>query len=504
MKCFIGKIYTSFKPLKIVESIIVLSNRIIYAGKEKGALKICKAISIEEEYLNDKVIIPGFIDSHLHLDSMGEEMGQLSLKGTKSIEELKAKLKDFALRKKEGWIYGRGWDQEVLGLYPTKEDIDEIVKDRPVLLLRICGHAAVINSKLMQILGYEKDLIKENEVNVAASKYKESLTKDEIKSYLLNAMKYCASQGVTCVGIAGLNIDLLDSLIELNLENRMPIRVRVYIRLNGNKTPLEILRQAKLRMGFGNGFLKIMGFKIIADGALGIRTAFLTFPYNDDSKSKGNMNLSPFALKEIIKEADENGFQVAVHAIGDATIDHLIASYKELSGKIRHRIEHASVIREDQILELSKLNVVACVQPHFVISDSWAMERLGIERMKWLYPFKSMLEKGVKLSFSTDCPVEPLNPWETIYASVTRGKYESLIHYDYIKNEKLNLIESLHAYTFGSAYAMYEESNLGSLDVGKLADFIIVNKDPFELYEKDLKNVKTLATFVNGIKVYPN
>ena len=503
MPCFIGKIYVSFKPLKIAQAIITFKDKILYVGNEDEALKICRTLNIQEVYLKNKeVIIPGFIDSHVHLDSIGEEINQLSLKDVKSIDELKSKIREFASRVNKGWILGRGWDQEKLGRYPSREDIDQLVRDRPVLLLRICGHAALINTKLMEILGIENDILKENEVGMAISKYREALTNEEIKKNLVDSMKLCASQGVTCVGIAGLNPGFLGSLIELSLEEAMPIRVRVYIRLDGNKDPLNIMKESRIRMGFGNEFLKIMGFKIIADGALGIRTAHLSLPYEDSPDTSGYMNISVDTLKEIIKEADCSGFQMAVHAIGDRTIDYLIDAYRGVKRNIRHRIEHASVIRPEQIKEIANLKLVACVQPHFVISDFWAMDRLGIKRMKWLYPFKTMIEEGVKLSFSTDSPVEPLNPWETIYASVTRGEFENLKHFEYIKHEKLDLIESMHAYTHGSAYAMYEEDNIGSLEVGKYADFIIVDQDPFEIEIKQLKKIKVLETYVAGKKVY--
>jgi len=176
MPCFIGKIYVSFKPLKIAQAIITFKDKILYVGNEDEALKICRTLNIQEVYLKNKeVIIPGFIDSHVHLDSIGEEINQLSLKDVKSIDELKSKIREFASRVNKGWILGRGWDQEKLGRYPSREDIDQLVRDRPVLLLRICGHAALINTKLMEILGIENDILKENEVGMAISKDREAL-----------------------------------------------------------------------------------------------------------------------------------------------------------------------------------------------------------------------------------------------------------------------------------------------------------------------------------------
>ncbi|WP_039764912.1 amidohydrolase, partial [Caldicellulosiruptor sp. F32] len=168
----------------------------------------------------------------------------------------------------------------------------------------------------------------------------------------------------------------------------------------------------------------------------------------------------------------------------------------------RHRIEHASILRKDQIKRIARLGVVASIQPRFVITDWWAKSRVGDERVKWIYPFKSMLENDVSIGFGTDCPVEVLSPWETVYAAVTRGKYENVPYYEDSKEECLTLEEALYAYTFGSAYIMFEEANLGTLEERKLADFIVVDRDPFEVEENELKGIKILETYVGGKRVF--
>ncbi|MGB9728145.1 MAG: amidohydrolase, partial [Nitrososphaeria archaeon] len=223
-------------------------------------------------------------------------------------------------------------------------------------------------------------------------------------------------------------------------------------------------------------------------------------PYSDDPKTSGYPNLREEMLKTLVKEAHYTGLQVSVHCIGDRTLDVVLKVFNDIGnlGDRRHRIEHASVLREDQADKLSTLNVPVSVQPHFIITDWWAKNRVGEDRVKYVWPFKTMIKKGIKIGIGTDCPVEPLNSWETVYAAVTRGKYDGIPFYDDTKEECLSLEETLHAYIWGSAYIMHEEDNLGSLEEGKFADFIALDNDPFTVSENQLKNIKVIETYVGG------
>ncbi|HLI46581.1 MAG TPA: amidohydrolase [Geobacterales bacterium] len=522
VRCFIGKIYTRFMPILKVEALLVHGDKVMYAGSAYRAEKICEELGGDKVKVQG-VIFPSFIDSHVHLDWIGETLNQLDLRNVGSIEELKLKLKDYAKRAKSYWIYGRGWDQELFSekRYPTSKDLDEVVNDRPVFLSRVCGHAAVLNTKAMEIAklteeidedvirdskGVFTGLIKERAMSKVIEAYRKSLSDEEIEKFLIDAMNYSASLGVTTVGIAGLSMRTLGILIKLNSEKKLKIRIRAYVRLDGNKEPLRLFKNMGIRSGFGDVMLKVMGFKIILDGALGVRSAYLSEPYSDDENNRGQLNLDEKTFYEIVEEADSAGLQMAVHAIGDACADLVIDAYSKVKNRdsLRHRLEHGSVLRVDQIEKLTKLNIPIAVQPHFIITDWWAKKRLGAKRIKWLYAFKSMLNKGVKVSLSTDSPVEPLNPWETIYASVTRGRFENIEYYEDTKEESLSLEEALYAYTLGSAYIMREEDNLGSLEVGKFADFIILDRDPFEVEEHDLKKIKVLETHIGGQFIYKN
>jgi predicted amidohydrolase YtcJ len=505
-----GKIYLSFKPTKTANSLVVINGRVAYAGDEGRARGIADSLDLRVIDLKERVALPGFIDSHVHLDELGMYLEMLNLKDVESIEELKRWLKLYIERGK--WVLGHGWDQERLKekRFPTRWDLDDVIKDKPVMLTRICLHAAVLNTKAMEITGLleneNPDVIKndkgdpigvivEKAFEKAREKVKEDLTQEDYMRFLCNAMDFAASQGVTTVGFVSCDRNSLMALHRLKSEKKLKIRVRVYL----NPDTLKLLEDLGIRGGFGDEFLRVNGLKILADGSLGARTAWLSEPYSD-SPTSGGPNISRDELMKIVEEADKNGLQLAIHGIGDRTIDMILDVYEKVGtfGK-RHRIEHASVVRDDQIARISNLGVVVSVQPHFIVSDWWVVKRVGKRRAKWVYRFKNMLLSGINLSFGTDCPVENLNPWETLHAAVTRGG-ESLPLYDITKGECLDLEDALYCYTKGSAYALFDEENLGSLEKGKLADFIVVNRDPFEA--DDLRKLKVLETYVGGIRVF--
>jgi len=526
-----GKIYISFEPKKVVKALVVANERVLYAGENKKAKEITELLGGKIVDLGGRIILPGFIDSHMHLDELGMYLNMLDLRGVRSIEELKKKVEDYAKKVQTTWVLGHGWDQELFEekRWPTRWDLDEIVKERPVMLWRVCLHAAVLNTKAMELTGLlEIDspgviknedgeptgVVKEEAFELAREKFKETLTLEDYEKFLKDALSFAVSQGVTTVGFVSCDEKSIQGLGKLKEKMNFPLRVRVYLDpgkrelsergLYGNKEILESLKKLGIKRGFGDEELKINGIKILADGSLGARTAWLSKPYSDDPSTSGYPNIDEGTLRELVEEAHKAGLQLAIHGIGDKTIDMILDVYEDL-GDIknrRHRIEHASILREDQIKRMAKLGVVASVQPHFIITDWWTKSRVGDERVKWIYPFKSMLKNGIVLGLGTDSPVEILNPWETVYAAVTRGKYENVPYYEDTKNECLTLEEALHAYTIGSAYIMFEETNLGTLEEGKLADFIIVDRDPFEVNEKELRAIKVLETYVGGKKVY--
>lgn len=517
-----GNIYISFKPIRRVEAFAIANGRIIFTGRNNDVENIVKASGGTIIDLNRKTILPGFIDSHVHIDELGLSLNTIDLRNTRSLKQLKERLREAVNKINTLWILGHGWDQELFEekIWPTRWDIDEVVKYRPALLTRICLHAAVLNTRAMEITGFlnstspnivrnEEDIptgiIKEDALEVAWEKIRESMSIEDYEKILDDALRFAVSQGVTTLGFSSCNEKALRALISLWRKNKLCARTRVYLNPGKNWEVIELLKRIGISRGFGDDYLRIMGIKIIVDGSLGARTAWLSEPYADDPSLSGAPDISRDELMTIAKKVHDLGLQLSVHGIGDRAIDMILDVYSELRNidKYRHRIEHASVLRSDQIERIAKLNIVVSVQPNFIISDWWALNRLGEKRIRWLYPFKTMIINNIALGFGTDSPVEPINPWQTIYAAITRGKYENISHYEYTKHESLNIEDALHIYTYGSAYIMSEEQNLGTLEVGKLADFVIVNKDPLTVDEKDIKNIKVLETYVGGVRVWP-
>lgn len=515
-----GKIYLSYDPLKTSESLVISGGRVIFAGSNSSTSVISELLGCDLINLEGRVVLPGFVDAHVHLDGIGMHLNAVDLRGIRSIEELKDKIRG-SVSNTTSWVFGHGWDQELFAesRWPTRWDLDEVVSDKPVLLIRVCGHAAVLNTKAMEITGLMSSdsphvlrnergeavgVVKEEALEIARKKFRDSLTLEDHKKFLEDAIRYVASQGVTTVGFVSVNDVSLRVLEELRSEGKLLVRVRAYLNPGEDNETLLSLKKLGIRSGFGDDYLKIRGIKIFADGSLGARTAWLTKPYNDAPDTRGSQLVDEKTLEKLAHEVHEAGLQLAVHAIGDAAIDLVLRTYSGIQDlrRFRHRIEHASVVRPDQVGKIRELGIPLVVQPHFIITDWWVIKRLGESRATWVYPFKTLISSGISLGISTDSPVEPLNPWETVYAAVTRGEHEDVSLSKYTPQEKLSLTEILYSYTQGSAYTLGEENNVGTLEIGKFADFIIVDKDPYTVDVKALREIRVLATYVGGTKVY--
>ena len=510
-----GRVYTSFIPKRVVEAFAVLGNKVVFVGESKAVEKLVSLFGGETIDLHGKTVLPGFIDAHIHLDSLGIELNTLDLRGVRSIEELKRVLREYSSRCRMRWVIGRGWDHEMFAekRYPTRWDIDEAVNDKPVYLSRVCGHVAVLNSVALEKTGllYSKSpnvlrsesgeatgVVIEDAAWVAWQKVLDDIPSEDYEKMLLDAINHLLSHGVTTAGFVSCDLRAFKALASLRSKNLLRIRVRLYTDLNLFKA----LKDLGIKAPFGDDYLRVVGLKLFADGSLGARTAWLSKPYADDSSTSGKPSIDRRELESIALEAKSHGFQLAVHAIGDRALDMVLDVYKAVGGE-RNRVEHASIIRDDQIDVFKQVKAVAVVQPHFILSDWWVVKRVGAERAKWVYRFRDLIENGVPVAFSTDSPVEPVNPWETIYAAVSRGRHEGIELYRYTEDQKLTVGEALHLYTYGSAYALNEESAIGRLDVGMYADFIVVDKDPFEVGDEEIKKIRVLETWVNGSRVYP-
>jgi predicted amidohydrolase YtcJ len=504
------RVYTRFNPPEVVEALVTYGDRVVYAGSREKALRIGRELNAAVLDLGDSVVVPGLIDPHVHVESLGLSLNSLDLRGVSSIEELKGVLRR-AAESGTGWIFGRGWDQERFreGRYPTRWDVDEAVGRRPVILVRVCGHMALLSTAAAEELDVERrvggrairdssgsftGLVIEEGVGEVMSEFWRRVDDATLTKYLLDALAAAARYGVTTVGVAGASARVLSLLSRLASSGSLPLRVRLYL----DRETFDRVAEASLAGPLEVGNLRVVGVKLFADGSLGARTAYLSEPYEDEPGTRGVRLLDRGVVARYVRVAEELGYQVAVHAIGDAALDEVLAGLAGCRG--RHRVEHLSVVRDDQLEALGRLGVAGVVQPHFVVSDWWVVRRVGARRARWVYRFRT-LSRYVQLALSTDAPVEPIDPWENIYAAVTRGAGEGVELSRYTEGEELTVAEALHYYTYGSAYALREEGRLGSLRPGHLADFAVLDRDPLEVGVEELRRVRVLGVYVGGSRV---
>lgn len=481
-----GKIYAEFYPtVRTIQAFVVEDGRIIFTGTNEMALKISEG----GVNLKGKTVLPGFIDAHLHLYEIGMSLNNLDLRGTGSIKEFREKVETYAMKTK-GMIVGWGWDQELFveKRWPEKSDVDDIVKDRPLLLSRLDGHSALANSNLLKTIGIDSKsgIIKEAEADDARRKMDEMTSKETRLTYLVDAIDHLIANGVTTAGYVSCDKKSFDILKELNEERRLPIRVCAYV----NPEDFMDVRNFK-----DTEKLRLKGIKLFADGSLGSWTALLTSRYKD-LDSYGEQAMQLHLLKHYSRLCEDSGKKVAIHAIGDAGMDLALLALSDLGPG--HRIEHCAVVRDDQLEKSGGINMV--VQPHFIHTDFWLLDRLGNNRAKWAYRFSDFLKKGLNVSFSTDSPVEPVNPFLGIYSAITRGDYEGIPLANLTKDQNLTISEALGCYTKGSAIALQEEE-IGVLREGNCADFIVTDIDPFTTDFKDLVKAKIEETYVGGRSV---
>lgn len=462
--------------------------------------------------LHGKTVIPGFIDCHVHMRSLGRSLTWIDLRDVSSIREMQQLLRERVKKTPEGkWILGRGWDQERFRekRYPTRWDLDEAAPNNPVLFIRVCGHICIANTKALELAGVTKDMVApsggqidrnletKEPTGILREKATELVWKSVPEPSEGELMEICAlacqravEAGLTSVHWFVHSPTEIRILQKLRAENRLPIRVYFVVPAEF----LDSLVEAGLTTGFGDQTTKIGSIKILVDGSLGARTAALKQPYNDKPSTRGMTLYSQRRLNRLILKAHKAGFQLAVHAIGDRAVDMTLKAFEEAlkmspRENHRHRIEHASVLNESLISRMRRLGVIASVQPHFVVSDFWVEQRLGKKRARWVYPFRTLLERGVLVAGGSDCPVEPISPLLGIHAAVNREVFPQ---------ERITVEEALRVYTINAAYASFEEKIKGSIEAGKLADLVVLSDDPRKIEPSKIKDVKVEMTIVGG------
>lgn len=492
-------IILSYKPFIKAEAIIVSSDHVIGFGPREKVEEMSSKLNAEQIYV-DKTILPAFIDAHLHIDALGFELSTIDLVDVNNREELLEKLRNTKPNIGE-WIVGGRFDHLLFPDQrpPTRRELDNIDSQHPILLIHRSGHMGVLNTRglkymrqyIKEYVDWENGWVFESSLWIIREKIFNILSQDFIEELLVKAQDHLLENGILAIGIAGCNDKVYESLMRLDSEKKLWIRTYLYMYLNDPSDLVNIWHKY-LESRKEKSRVVVNGIKIFVDGALGPRTAYLSKPYNDDPCNKGKLLCDIKCLEEIISKASKYGLQIAIHAIGDAALDIVLETYSKYVDIVklyRYRIEHASIIRDDQLGIINRVKPVIVVQPHFIITDKWIIDRVGIERVKYVYRFKTLYNM-VPLSFSTDAPVEPVNPWKTIYAAITRGIREKLEHGLATEHEKLSLLEALNAYTRGSAYALSDDK-LGCLLPGCYPDMILVDKNPLEIREpSELLDIK--------------
>ena len=467
--------------------------------------------------LKGKMVVPGLIDAHVHMAGFGRWLTRIDLRGAKSIKEIQKKVKKQVQETPRGkWILGRGWDQDRLAekRYPRRWDLDKASPHHPVIINRVCGHMSVVNTEALELAGITKETLsppggqidKEPKTNEPTGILRENAamnlvwdkvpepSEEELTDTCSLACRKAVEAGLTSVHWLVYEPIEIRVLQKLKAQGKLPLRAYIIM-------PVEFfgcLRDAGLSTGFGDPVTRIGSIKILVDGSLGARTAALKQPYSDDPSTGGMLICNRRELCDMVAEAHRAGFQLAVHAIGDRAIDLVLTAFERALKQMlrkghRHRIEHASVLNKKLIQRMKKIGLIASVQPHFVISDFWVVNRVGRARAKWVYPFKTLIHEGVVSAGGSDCPVEPISPLLGIYAAVARKSFPQ---------ERVTVDEALRMYTINAAYASFEEDAKGSIAVGKLADLTVLSDDPRKIAPNKIKDIVVEMTIVGGRTVY--
>ena len=514
-----GKVYTVNEQFSTVQAFAISNGKIIDVGSNKDILK--KYTATETIDAKGQAVYPGFIDAHAHFWGYGMSLQDADLVDTKSWDEVLQRLQEFVKRKNiqpGESIIGRGWDQNDWAVkeFPNKEKLDELFPDNPVLLRRIDGHAAIANQKALDLGGIKAGakvdggeievkngkltgILIDNAIGLARAPVTQTINK--IKMALTEAQENCFAVGLTTVDDCGLGyrqVLLIDSLQKAGV-----INMRIYAMLSDAKANYDF---AFSRGKIKTDYLNVRSFKVYADGALGSRGAALLEPYSDRPDWSGFLLSSQKHFDSVANIISQHGFQMCTHAIGDSgnrTILNIYGKYLKGKNDKRWRIEHSQVVNEKDFNLFGKYSVIPSVQPTHATSDMyWAGDRLGPKRVKGAYAFRQLMKENGWIPLGTDFPVEDISPFKTFYAAVFRKDAKDWPKGGYQMENALSRTEALKGMTIWAAKSNFEENEKGSLEKGKFADFIILDKDLLKVPEKDILNTKVVMTFVGGKKVY--
>jgi predicted amidohydrolase YtcJ len=528
-----GHVWTENPAQPEAAAIAVYGNRIVRVGTSEEVRRLAGP-STKVIDLRGRRVVPGFNDAHVHFVDGGQGLAGVQLRDASSQAEFRERMAKFAQTQPAGaWIVDGWWDHERWkpAVLPTHQLIDDVTQKNPVFIQRLDGHMGLANALAMKLAGVDRNtkdvpggvIVRDAEGNPTGV-FKDSamelieraippLSLQETETAILAAQNEAARNGVTSVQeMAGTSEDTsgpdhLRALQTLEREGKLKVRISVNLRLLDWKNPAG----SGIQAGFNDGFVQMGGLKAFADGGLGASTAWLFAPYNDAPNTSGLASVElqhPEQMYADLKGADRAGLQIAIHAIGDRANRTILDMYQRLEQENgprdrRLRIEHAQHLTAQDIPRFAELHVIASMQPYHAIDDGrWAEKRLGAERIRYAYDFKSLLDSGAMLAFGSDWPVAPLEPLMGIYAAVTRRTLDGKNPNGWVPEQKITVAQAVHAYTVGAAYAQFDEKEKGSLEAGKLADMAVLSRDIFHIDPVQIEDTRVDLTILGGQVIY--
>ena len=536
-----GKVRTMNQQAMAAEAFLVEGNKYAFVGSldqaRAYAAENYKNQAVKEVDLGGKLVLPGLSDSHMHFIAYAISKSSVKLAGSESVGEIKDRLRSHLAEnpRKEGeWMQGEGWNNDYFvdeNRFPNRADLDEVSAEIPIFTTRACIHIASLNSKALELMNINKEtasqygefvevgadgeptgIIKEHMVE-AVNKVKSTYDLQGLKDLILMAQEELAEQGLTSIhsddvaNVPDYNYELLiEAFSQLDKEGKLNFRVSEQCRLKNLDQMQEFM--TKYPVGWGNKF-KVNSIKSFTDGSLGARTALLRAPYADDPSTQGISMLTQEELDAIVETADKHNYPVAVHAIGDGAIELVLNAIEKVRKKnpdknVRHGIVHCQITDEAMLERIKDLKAITYIQPIFIDYDMNMVEsRVGADLAKTSYAWKTMIDKGIPASYGSDCPVESFRTMDTIYTAVARKNITGKEKKVYLPEEAVTMDQAIYAYTMESAYASSEENIKGSIEAGKLADFIVLDKDLYNLAsDEEILETKVLQTYVDGKLVY--
>lgn len=529
-----GIIHTMDKAVPKAEAVAVKDGIIIRVGSNEDVLKL-RTESTAMYDMDGKTMLPGFCDSHMHLLSYGYSLEKVNLYSAKSMDDLIKLGQDF-LKEHPGltWLQGRGWNTDDWEdkRYPNRYDLDKITTEIPMFYTRSCAHIISVNSKALEVMGVTRDTPQvpggsiEKDINgeplgIFAEAARDliynalpKLTVSDIKRLIVKGAKEVLSCGITTVHTddfeaiaAGEYQKVLDAYHQLEQEGNLPVRIYEQCLLASVPLLEKFLNEGH-HTNEGSPMFRIGTLKLLVDGSLGGKTAFLRKPYKNDPSTKGIATFTQEELDKLVSMAQASGLMISPHNIGDGAMEMDLNAIEKAQiqyprADMRHALIHCQITDLDLLKRCRDLNVVMHVQPAFIDSDMHIVkDYVGEELEKSSYAWKTMMDMGLPVAFGSDAPVISFNVMEGIYCAVTRKDLKGFPESGWLPDQKMSVYDAVYAYTMGGAYASYDEGKKGSIRNGKYADFAVLDKDVFSVPEEEIKDIKVCMTVLDGKVVY--